>query len=102
MLDTLSLSDKVEHYAVYAVLMLLPAIHERRGFVIAAAIGALALGVLLEFAQLYTGWRDFEVGDMIADAIGICFGLAMGIAMRPAASRVLSRLASEHEHVKAK
>jgi hypothetical protein len=61
MLDTLSLSDKVEHYAVYAVLMFLPAIHERRGFVITAAIGALALGIALEFAQLYTGWRDLKL-----------------------------------------
>ena len=102
MLDSLSLSDKAEHYAVYALLMFLPALHERKGFVITAAIGALALGIALEFAQLYTGWRDFEVGDMIADLIGICFGLAVGIAMRPAANRFLSRLAPEHEHVTAK
>src|SRR5215471_21055403 len=40
------------------------------------------LGVGLEFGQLFTGWRDFEVGDMIADAVGVCFGVAAGIPIR--------------------
>ena len=66
LLDRLHIPDKVEHFLAYAVLTFLPTIHERRGFIIAAAIGAVALGVGLEFAQLYSGWRDFEVGDMMA------------------------------------
>jgi VanZ family protein len=81
-LDRLSVSDKVEHTIMYAVLAFLPAIYERPGIVIAAATGAIALGVLLEFAQLLSGWRQFEVGDMVADAIGVCLGLAAGIAVR--------------------
>src|SRR6516225_7188640 len=63
-------------------LAFLPAIHEQRRFIIAAAIGAVLLGIGLEFGQLLTGWRDFEVGDMIADAVGVCSGVAAGIPIR--------------------
>ncbi len=83
-LDLLHINDKIEHCAAYAVLAFLPAIHEKRGFLPAAAIGALALGIGLEYGQLYSGWRDFEIGDMVADAIGVCLGLAVGIPMRSA------------------
>ncbi|HEY7760006.1 MAG TPA: VanZ family protein [Burkholderiales bacterium] len=38
------------------------------------AVGLLALGVALEFAQGWTGFRDFSVADMIADALGIALG----------------------------
>src|ERR1700738_856266 len=75
-LDPLPLSDKIDHFAAYAALAFLPAIHEKRRFFLAAAIGAVALGVALEYAQLYSGWRDFEVGDMIADAVGGWCGVA--------------------------
>src|SRR5436305_14318160 len=81
-LDRLKISDKIEHAAAYAVLAFLPAIHERRGLIVAAALGAAVLGVALEYGQLYSGWRDFEVGDMVADALGVCFGLAVGIPMQ--------------------
>ena len=82
LIDRLHIPDKVEHFLAYAVLTFLPTIHERRGFIIAAAIGAVALGVGLEFAQLYSGWRDFEVGDMVADTAGVLAGAAGGIPMR--------------------
>jgi VanZ family protein len=84
-LDSLKISDKIEHAAAYAVLAFLPAIHERRGLIVAAAVGAAALGVALEYGQLYSGWRDFEIGDMVADALGVSFGLAVGIPMRSTA-----------------
>jgi VanZ family protein len=81
-LDAFGINDKVEHGAAYAFLAFLPAIHERKNFIIAAALGAVALGVALEFAQLYSGWRDFEIGDMVADAAGVSLGLAAGIPLR--------------------
>ena len=81
-LNRLKISDKIEHFAAYAVLAFLPAIHERPKFTVAAVIGAIALGVILEFGQLYSGWRNFEIGDMLADAAGACFGVAAGIPMR--------------------
>jgi VanZ family protein len=88
-LDSLPISDKLEHCAAYAVLAFLPTIHERKGFIIAAGIGAVALGVGLEFGQRALGWRDFEIGDMVADAIGVCIGIAAGIPLR-ATERVRS------------
>jgi VanZ family protein len=81
-LDRLHINDKIEHVGAYLVLAFLPALHERRRFAIAAAVGAVALGVALEYVQLYSGWRNFEVGDMIADAIGVCLGMAAGIGAR--------------------
>jgi VanZ family protein len=83
-LAELHVSDKLEHVGAYALLAFLPAIHERRRFIIAAAIGAVLLGIGLEFGQRLTGWRDFEVGDMIADAVGVCSGVAVGIPIRSA------------------
>jgi VanZ family protein len=82
LLDSLHVPDKVEHFLAYVVLAFLPTIHERRGFIIAAAIGAVALGVGPEYAQLYSGWRDFEVGNMVADTAGVLTGAAAGLPMR--------------------
>ena len=81
-LDLLHVNDKVEHCLAYIVLAFLPAIHEQRRFIIAAALGAVALGVALEYGQLLTGWRDFEYGDMIADAVGVCLGVAAAVPLR--------------------
>jgi len=82
MLDQLKISDKLQHFGAYAVLALLPAVHERRRFVLAAALFAVALGIGLEFGQLDSSGRDFEVGGMIADTIGVGAGLLAGIPLR--------------------
>jgi VanZ family protein len=82
MLDRLHISDKVEHFCAYAVLALLPALHERARVIVAATIGAIALGIALEYVQRYSGWRDYEVADMIADTAGVWFGLAVGLPAR--------------------
>lgn len=81
-IDRLPLSDKIEHAGIYALIAFLPSIRERRGVVVASAAGAVALGIGLEIAQLLTGWRDFEVADMVADTVGVCIGLALGLAVR--------------------
>ena len=82
MLDRLDISDKLQHFAAYAVLAFLPAIHERRRFVIRAVLFAVALGIALEFGQLDSPGRDFEIGDMAADTIGVCAGLMIGAPLR--------------------
>ena len=38
------------------------------------AAGFIALGVVLEFVQLWTGYRSFEVADMTAGALGVAAG----------------------------
>ena len=81
-LDRLPLSDKFDHFAAYLVLALLPAVHESRKFVIAAVLGAILLGVGLEYGQLFLSReRNFEILDMVADAAGAVAGLAIGIPL---------------------
>jgi VanZ family protein len=75
------MSDKLEHTLAYLVLAFLPALHERRNFLIGAAVGAVALGVLLEYGQAFAG-RDFEIGDMAADAAGVALGLVCALFLR--------------------
>jgi VanZ family protein len=94
-LDELALSDKIEHIAMYAVLALLPAIIERRRVVAAGALGAVALGVALEYLQLLSGWRSFEYADMAASAAGVSVGLAAGILLRTVLRREPGKHAPE-------
>jgi VanZ family protein len=82
MLDQLDLNDKLEHFVAYAVLAFLPAIHERLQGVLVTAVCIAALGIGLEFGQLYSPGRSFEIADIIAEGLGICFGLAVGLPLR--------------------
>jgi VanZ family protein len=82
MLDSLRINDKVEHFCAYAVLALLPALHERARMIVAATVGVIALGIALEYIQRYSGWRDYEVADMVADTAGVWLGLAVGLPAR--------------------
>ena len=67
--------DKFSHAFAYFVLMswfanLYPGVSLRAAF----ASGFIALGVALEFVQLWTGYRSFEVTDMAASAVGVIVG----------------------------
>jgi VanZ family protein len=67
--------DKFGHVVAYGVLMLWWSqilVRSRDRLFIAAAF--VAMGILIEFVQRWTGWRTFEVADMIADAIGVALG----------------------------
>ena len=67
--------DKLGHGLAYAVLMfwwaaLIEKSNQRRWL----AASLLALGIGIEFAQGWTGWRTFDYYDMLADAVGIAVG----------------------------
>lgn len=81
-LEHLDISDKIEHFGAYSVFMFLPAIHERWKLVASVALGGLLLGIGLEFGQLYSPGRSFEIADMIADTLGVCFGFCIAIPVR--------------------
>jgi VanZ family protein len=81
-LGWLGINDKVEHFLAYLTLALLPALHERSKFLVGAAVGAVVLGIALEYGQRLSPGRDFEFKDMEADAAGVCIGLAVGLALR--------------------
>ena len=80
-LGRLHISDKIQHFAAYAVLAFLPAIHERPRIVGAIALGLIGLGVLLELGQPLAS-RNFEFADMLADAIGVTIGAVAGWPLR--------------------
>ncbi len=81
-LDKLAIDDKVQHLLAYALLAFLPAIHERRRNLVVLLVMAPAMGVFLEFGQLYSPGRTFDVHDMLANAAGVAIGAAIGLALR--------------------
>jgi VanZ family protein len=82
-LAALHLTDKDAHFLMYAVLALLSLLaFDRVPTGLMWALGAVPLGVALEFAQRLVPGRSYEVADMIADALGVCAGLAIAAALR--------------------
>ena len=49
------------------------------------ALGFVAMGIAIEFIQPYTG-RDFELADMLADALGVALG--WGVALVGVRTRI--------------
>jgi VanZ family protein len=71
-------ADKLEHGIAYGSLALwfcqIYLSTRSRVFVLAALIG---LGIGLEFVQGWTGYRHFDVWDMVANSIGVMLGFLM-------------------------
>ena len=81
---------RLGHVIAYATLMawfgrLLPVGRARLG----AAAALCLLGIALEFAQEMTGYRIFDVADMLANASGVCLGW---LASPPRAPHGIDRL----------
>ena len=67
--------DKLEHLGSYGLVMFwFCQLYAERRVRLGYALGFVALGVALEFVQGCTGYRDFEVADMFADAAGVVLG----------------------------
>ena len=68
-------ADKLEHAVAYAALSfwfcLLYRRPAQRLAVIAASVG---LGIAVEYLQGWTGYRNFDVMDMLADGFGVLSG----------------------------
>jgi VanZ family protein len=72
--------DKLGHFLGYGVLMfwfcqLYRSWRVRLGY----ALGFVALGVSLEFAQRALGTRSYELFDMLANALGVALGWAAAL-----------------------
>jgi VanZ family protein len=71
--------DKYGHVLAYAAVMLwFVQIYEGRRSRLVIAAGLAALGIGIEFAQSWTGYRMFEYADMVADCLGIAIGWLAG------------------------
>ena len=74
--------DKLGHISAYGGTMFWFAqLYARSSVRLRYAVGLVALGVALEFVQAHVG-RDFEVLDMVADAIGVSLGWAAALLIR--------------------
>ena len=66
--------DKLEHWLVYATLMVWFAqLYPRRGWY-RIALGFFTMGTVLEVLQGQTGYRTFSYGDMAANVMGVLGG----------------------------
>jgi hypothetical protein len=68
-------ADKFEHLLAYGVLMgwftqLTPRINRQRWW----ALGFCLMGIVLEVLQGMSGYRMFDYGDMLANALGVGLG----------------------------
>ncbi len=79
----LHVNDKVEHGLAYAVLALFPMLHERARRAAVILVLMAAMGVLLEFGQLYSPGRSYDTHDMMADFAGVAVGAVIGRCLRP-------------------
>jgi hypothetical protein len=82
LIGELGVSDKVIHFAAYALLAFIPVLAFRLRTGLLCAVAMIALGVALEFAQRLSPGRMFEVADMVANALGVLAGAAAALAAR--------------------
>jgi VanZ family protein len=75
-------SDKVGHFLAYGgVMFWFAQLYARRSTQLAYAAGFVAMGVALEFIQGWTGYRSFELLDMLADGIGVALGWGVALIL---------------------
>src|ERR1035437_3832529 len=82
-------SAKIQHFRAYAVLALLPAVHERWRFIMVAGFGLMAMGYGLEVGQLYSPGRSYDLADFAANAVGVCCGVSLAIPLHGAVRSLL-------------
>ena len=79
----LHINDKVQHFGAYLALSFLPVIgfrDRRRGLM--AGISMFLLGVLMEAGQHFSPGRAVELGDVVANGVGVSCGTLLGLPMR--------------------
>ena len=79
----LHINDKVQHFGAYFALSFLPVIgfrDRRRGLM--AGISMFLLGVLMEAGQHFSPGRAVELGDVVANGVGVSCGTLLGLPIR--------------------
>jgi VanZ family protein len=70
-----SFGDKIGHFAAYGgVMYWFCKLYVRKKTRIGLAAAFVAMGVAIEFIQGATGYRSFELLDMLANTAGVLFG----------------------------
>ncbi len=89
--------DKIIHFSGYFILAATFALALRPILLVPGLIGLVGVGVAIEFLQRYTG-RQFDVSDMVADAIGVASGGTVGLAIRGIYAYIHKELAARDVH----
>lgn len=87
LLASLTTADKLLHFAAYASLGFLPALHERRKVLLGMLAFVMLLGLGLEFAQDLVPGRSFEWLDLLANWCGALSGAFSGAWLGAALAR---------------
>ena len=85
----LHVNDKVMHFCAYLALSVLPVIgfkHRRKGIV--AGLSMFVLGVLMEVGQHFSPGRAVELGDVVANGIGVGCGMSCALLIVAVGRRV--------------
>lgn len=79
----LHINDKVMHFCAYLGLSSLPVIgfRDRRSGIV-AGLSMFVLGVLLEAGQHFSPGRTVELGDVIANGMGVSCGVLLAVPIR--------------------
>jgi VanZ like family len=79
----LHINDKVMHFCAYLALSLLPVVGLRnRRSGLRAGLTMFLLGILLEAGQHFSPGRAVELGDVIANGMGVGCGTLLGQPIR--------------------
>ena len=89
--------DKIIHFSGYFILSVTFVLALRPRWIVLSLVGLVAIGVAIEFLQRHTG-RQFDVTDMVADAIGVVAGGIVGLAIRGIYAYIHKELAARRAH----
>jgi VanZ family protein len=82
-ISRLQISDKVLHFCAYLALSFLPVIgfrDRRKGLM--AGLSMFLLGVLMEAGQHFSPGRAVELGDVVANGVGVSCGTLLALPIR--------------------
>ena len=79
----LHINDKIQHFCAYLALSSLPVIgfRDRRSGIV-TGISMFVLGILLEAGQHFSPGRVVELGDVIANGVGVGCGVLLAPPIR--------------------
>lgn len=73
-------SDKVAHFACYAILGCLAVLAQKsRRWQVLAVLAMVVMGVAIECIQYFLPWRSFEAMDMLANTVGVASGVIVSL-----------------------
>ena len=82
-ISRLHIWDKLQHFGAYLALTFLPVVgfrDRRRGLM--PGLSMFLLGVLMEAGQHFSPGRSVELGDVLANGVGVSCGTLLGLPIR--------------------